>query len=190
MKPTNDFKIKSIPSEWNLIKFKYLLSVKSGEMIKAEDIEDSGPFPVYGGGEKIGYCSSYNTEENTILIGRVGARCGCITCLSQKSWATDNALIVKCYANYKYLYYLLLAANLNDLNVSNAQPLITGTKIKNSYTAFTDDPKEQEKIVEYLDSKMIDIDSIIESKNALITDLELYKKSLIFETVTGKRKVV
>lgn len=190
MKPTNDFKIKSIPSEWNLIKFKYLLSVKSGEMIKAEDIEDSGPFPVYGGGERIGYCSSYNTEENTILIGRVGARCGCITCLSQKSWATDNALIVKCYANYKYLYYLLLAANLNDLNVSNAQPLITGTKIKNSYTAFTDDPKEQEKIVEYLDSKMIDIDSIIESKNALITDLELYKKSLIFETVTGKRKVV
>ena len=34
------------------------------------------------------------------------------------------------------------------------------------------------------------IDDIILEKNLLVSDLEAYKKSLIFEVVTGKRKVV
>lgn len=48
----------------------------------------------------------------------------------------------------------------------------------------------QDKIVKYLKTKCLEIDSITEEKQKLITDLEDYKKSLIFEAVTGKRKVV
>ena len=42
-------------------------------------------------------------------------------------------LIVKTYWLLKYVFYLLQGANLNRLNTSNAQPLITATKIKNVY---------------------------------------------------------
>ena len=49
--------------------------------------------------------------------------------------------------------------------------------------------QEQQKIVDYLDEKCAAIDGIIAEKEALIADMEAYKKSLIFETVTGKRKV-
>lgn len=49
--------------------------------------------------------------------------------------------------------------------------------------------KEQRKIVNYLDRKCSAIDEIIAEKEALIADMDAYKKSLIFETVTGKRKV-
>lgn len=48
---------------------------------------------------------------------------------------------------------------------------------------------EQEKIITYLDNRFAAIDGIIAEKEALIADMEAYKKSLIFETVTGKRKV-
>ena len=48
---------------------------------------------------------------------------------------------------------------------------------------------EQQAIVNYLDEKCAAIDGIIAEKEALIADMEAYKKSLIFETVTGKRKV-
>ena len=48
---------------------------------------------------------------------------------------------------------------------------------------------EQEKIITYLDNRFAAIDGIIAEKEALIDDMEAYKKSLIFETVTGKRKV-
>lgn len=48
---------------------------------------------------------------------------------------------------------------------------------------------EQQSIVSYLDARCAEIDALIAEKEALIADLEAYKKSLIFECVTGKRKV-
>lgn len=48
----------------------------------------------------------------------------------------------------------------------------------------------QDSIVKYLDKKTRKIDKLIQEKQDLIADLESYKKSLIYEVVTGKRKVV
>ena len=56
------------------------------------------------------------------------------------------------------------------------------------YTALPSD-SEQQEIAAYLDEKCAAIDSLIASKEALITELEAYKKSLIYEYVTGKKEV-
>ena len=48
---------------------------------------------------------------------------------------------------------------------------------------------EQRRIAAYLYEKCAAIDKLVGEKEALIADLEAYKKSLIFETVTGKREV-
>ena len=181
--------IGKVPKHWDVLKFKYIIKIKSGDAIRNELLTDKGSYPVYGGGELIGYTDNYNVCQNTILVGRVGARCGCVTKVVDKAWATDNALVVSTTSNHDYLHYLLLAANLNNLNTSNAQPLITATKINNHFIAYTSDPKEQDDIVAVLDAKCATIDGIIAEKEALIADMEAYKKSLIFETVTGKRKV-
>ncbi len=49
--------------------------------------------------------------------------------------------------------------------------------------------EEQQQIAEYLDSKITEIDSIIANKEKQIETIEEYKKSLIFEYVTGKKEV-
>ncbi|MCD7751021.1 MAG: restriction endonuclease subunit S [Lachnospiraceae bacterium] len=49
--------------------------------------------------------------------------------------------------------------------------------------------EEQREIADYLDEKCIQIDDIITKKEKLITELEAYKKSLIYEYVTGKKEV-
>ncbi|MBQ7567915.1 restriction endonuclease subunit S, partial [bacterium] len=49
--------------------------------------------------------------------------------------------------------------------------------------------KEQKEIVDYLDSKCLEMDSLIEKKERFLAELETYKKSLIFEYVTGKKEV-
>ena len=49
--------------------------------------------------------------------------------------------------------------------------------------------KEQEEIAQYLDVKCGEIDKIITEKEALVSELENYKKSLIYEYVTGKKEV-
>mgnify|MGYP002340769866 FL=1 len=49
---------------------------------------------------------------------------------------------------------------------------------------------EQKDIADFLDKRTAEIDSLIAEKESLINDLEAYKKSLIYEVVTGKRRVV
>ena len=49
--------------------------------------------------------------------------------------------------------------------------------------------EEQQEIAAYLDKKCSEIDSLISSKEKFITELESYKKSLIYEYVTGKKEV-
>lgn len=49
--------------------------------------------------------------------------------------------------------------------------------------------KEQQKIACYLDERTKHIDSLIQEKQQLINELETYKKSLIYEYVTGKKEV-
>lgn len=48
---------------------------------------------------------------------------------------------------------------------------------------------EQCRIADYLDEKCVEIDRAIDAKQAIVADLKTYKKSLIYETVTGKREV-
>ena len=56
------------------------------------------------------------------------------------------------------------------------------------YTALPSETEQQE-IAAYLDEKCTAIDSLIVSKEALIAELEAYKKSIIYEYVTGKKEV-
>ena len=48
---------------------------------------------------------------------------------------------------------------------------------------------EQQEIAEYLDKKCSEIDAVISDKQSQIETLESYKKSLIYEYVTGKKEV-
>ena len=171
------------------VKLKYLISIVSGEAIRNEQLSDFGKYPVYGGGEIIGFCSQYNTSEGSLIIGRVGARCGCVTHTTCKSWATDNALVVLPTCIAKYMYYVIGHCQLNNLNTSNAQPLITSTKIKNAVVPYFSDAMQQQEIADYLDAKCAEIDKLIAKKEQLVKELESYKKSLIYEVVTGKRGV-
>ena len=50
--------------------------------------------------------------------------------------------------------------------------------------------EEQEKIADYIDNKVLEIKSIIADKQKLLDILDAYKKSLIFEYVTGKKEVI
>lgn len=51
-------------------------------------------------------------------------------------------------------------------------------------------PEEQEEIVKYLDKKCAEIDTLIAKKTTLLEEMENYKKSVIYEYVTGKKEVM
>ena len=180
--------IGKIPDHWDAKRMKYFLSVSSGDAITNEQLED-GEYPVYGGGKQMGYFNRTNVDKNKILIGRVGANCGCVTITDVPSWATDNALVVQTYCHFKYIYYLLISADLNRLNEANAQPLITGAKVGNCVVSFTKNYAEQEEIARYLDEHCEKIENIIVGLQEQLETIRQHKKSLIYEYVTGKKRV-
>lgn len=181
--------IGEIPEHWSVVKIKYLAKIKSGDSISSNEIMQEGIYEVYGGNGLMGFCNKKNVDGVNIIIGRVGALCGNVRLISESKFITDNALILNCFDNalYSYMYIMLKAANLNNLNTSNAQPLITGSKVLN--VSLPIPPlSEQQSIADYLDQKCSEIDELISIKQQKIEKLKDYKKSLIFECVTGKEK--
>lgn len=114
--------------------------------------------------------------------------------------ATERGIITSAYVtirpmggvNSEYLYYVLHAFDLKKGLYGMGSGVRQGlnydeVKMLKLPYAPTED---QTRIVEYLDSHCEQIDSVIAEKQALMDEMESYKRSLIYETVTGKRKVV
>ena len=91
-----------------------------------------------------------------------------------------------------YLMYLLASDFLQkQILVSmagSAMPRTTLTKLT-KYIGLLPPLHEQKEIADYLDVKCAEIDGLIAKKEQLVKELESYKKSLIYEVVTGKREV-
>ncbi|RHM10853.1 restriction endonuclease subunit S [Lachnospira eligens] len=94
--------------------------------------------------------------------------------------------------NREYIYYLLQANYIKTIfELSFAGTTINNLSLQTlRKTNVLLPPKtEQKKIVKYLDKKCAEIDGAIEEKKEQLDTLEQYKKSVIYEYVTGKKEV-
>ena len=74
--------------------------------------------------------------------------------------------------------------------VSGVKLFSISKKILSDTTLLLPSIEEREEIVEYLDKQCKEIDNIIARKTALLAEMEAYKKSVIYEYVTGKKEVM
>lgn len=137
-----------------------------------------GNIPVYGGNGILGYTNNYNTKKNNIIIGRVGAYCGCVYKNDDECWISDNAIVgnVKEGFDYNFIYYLLKSINLNSLHIGSSHPLMTQDILNNieiNIPAY-DYQKRAAKILNIIDQK-IDLNNKT-NDNLLKIGLELLKE--------------
>lgn len=93
----------------------------------------------------------------------------------------------------KYLAYLFKSHVWRSqirTRVSGVKLFSISKKILNFTTVILPPKEEQDEITRFLDEKCELIDILIENKQALIIDLENYKRSLVYEVATGKRRAV
>jgi type I restriction enzyme S subunit len=181
-----DSALGKIPKSWEVVKLGDLFKLSSGSgLSKAIAVE--GEFQVYGGNGFAYYHNEFTHENSELIIGRVGAKCGCIHRTTEKSWITDNALII--HTRLKdfddlYLEYVLRKLDLNQFANKNAQPVISGGKI---YSIRISLPSllEQNEISSILSSVDDKLEVLSEKK---ITYQEL-KQGLMQQLLTGKVRV-
>lgn len=89
--------------------------------------------------------------------------------------------------NNIFLYYFLISKSTTSyielINTATAVPMISQNQIENIY-APVPPLNEQEKIANWLDWKVGQIDDIIAEKESIVADMQKYRQSLISETVT------
>ena len=139
-------------------KLNELVEFKNGKKRPTE----KGIIPVYGGNGILGYTNQFNAEQNNLIIGRVGAYCGCVYKCNGKCWISDNAIVgnVRQNVDYNFAYYLLKSLKLNKRHIGSGQPLMTQS-ILNSIKVEVPDYSTQKKIGKILN----DIDNQINANN-------------------------
>lgn len=190
MKPSGVEWIGEIPEHWDVKRLKYLCKMNSGTNLTSEEISETGDYPVYGGNGIRGYYSKFNNDSSRVLVGRQGALCGNVQLGVAPFWATDHAVVVKELSGYgrKYAFYALTAMNLNRLSTAAAQP---GLSVEKIICEFSPVPPsvEQESVASALESKVAGIEAVLEMKHEQLEILKQQRQSVIFEYVTGKRRV-
>ena len=92
----------------------------------------------------------------------------------------------------KYFYYLLhsfdIAKGFYGMGAGVRQGL-NWNEVRSLRMIAPKDISEQQQIADYLDQKCSEIDNLITKKEQLVVELEAYKKSLIYEVVTGKKEI-
>ena len=181
-----------VPAHWEIRPLKWCLRCHSGNGIPTDEVSsertDERSIPVIGGNGIMGFCDSTNYNHAVLAVGRVGALCGNVHVIKPPAWITDNALVLSVNlttVSLEYLAGILKVRNLNDLADKTAQPLITGTHVRNERAPFPPLP-EQTVIVRFLDHADRRIQRYIRAKQKLIALLEEQKQAIIHQAVTGQ----
>ena len=93
--------------------------------------------------------------------------------------------------NVQYFLYFISELFKKVMDKGSAQSTVPSIRLPmiQDFMFCIPSEDEQDRIVKFLNKRCALINSIISEKEALVADLESYKKSLIFEVVTGKRRV-
>ena len=191
--------IGQIPEHWEVSKVKWECAIMDylREPISAENRKNElGLYDYYGASGVIDKIDDYNVDDKVLLIGEDGANLvmrnlPLVYKAEGKFWVNNHAHILKPLANncYSYMAYMLEAGDYTHYITGSAQPKLSQDNIKNFIIPMPRDYTEQQTIADYLGEKCADIDSLIQTKQSKIDSLKEYKKSIIYEYVTGKKEV-
>ena len=142
-----------------------------------------GSIPIYGGNGILGYTDQSNHNGESLIIGRVGAYCGCVYSHYGQCWVSDNAIVGKVNDgnDFYYCYYLLKRLNLNSRHVGSGQPLMT-QEILNNIEINIYDYETQRKVGKILKN----IDDKIKINSEINNNLEEQLRLLFEENILKK----
>ena len=195
--------IGEIPVTWDIIRGKYLL-----KYLQKPVKEDDGVITCFRDGEvtlrsnrredgftmsdkEIGY---QGIDAGDLVVHGMDGFAGAIGISDSRGKASPVLNVMDTKQNKRYIMYYLRSMAYSDVFVA----LATGIRVRSCdlrWNKLADlsypvpSIEEQTAIVEYIDTTLEKTDVVISKKKAQLETLDEYKKSLIYEYVTGKKEV-
>jgi len=185
--------IGEIPDGWQVKRLKHLCKIETGNQDTQDAIED-GQFPFYVRSPHLEKSNRYSFEGEGILMAGDGAGAGRVFHHAYGKYAVHQRVyrmsdIKDIESNYLFYYISNLFARVMDMG--SAQSTVPSVRLPmlNNFVVCIPSTPDQQRIADYLDQKCADIDTLIAIKQQKIDDLKEYKKSIIYEYVTGKKEI-
>lgn len=196
--------IGNMPAHWDVIRGKYIL-----RYIQKPVREDDGVITCFRDGEvtlrsnrredgftmsdkEIGY---QGIDVGDLVVHGMDGFAGAIGISDSRGKASPVLNVLDTKQNKRYIMYYLRSMAYSDVFLA----LATGIRVRScdlrwnklAELSYPVPPlNEQNAIVKHIDSVLSKADAVIADKKAQLATLDEYKKSLIFEYVTGKKEIV
>lgn len=200
--PTKDSGIDwigEIPEHWSISKVKYEFTNHDSlrrpveASLRSQDSESL--YPYYGASGIVDTIDNYIFDGRRILIGEDGANLvlrnlPLVYVAKGKYWVNNHAHILEPSENlnFDYAAHQLELIDLTDYITGSAQPKLSQANL-GQIPVVVPPVEEQRAIVRQINSSLCSLEESINTKRLLAERLKEYRKSLIYETVTGKIKV-
>ena len=203
--------IGEIPKEWICEKIKYATSISRGlfnHRPRNDERYYNGKYPFIQTGDVANatkYIVSYSQTLNELgkavskefpkgtLTMTIAANVGDVAILNFDAYFPDSVVGFIPNKNIRTLYLFYVFSSMKDeftrTAIKSTQLNLNIDRVKETFIPVTLNVNEQCEIENYLESKCAEIDGLIAKKEQLVKELESYKKSLIYEVVTGKQEV-
>ena len=211
--------IGDIPESWEVSSVRYIGQLQNGISKGGEFFGKGFPFVSYGDvyknyelphsvsglidtteDERATYSVEYGDiffTRTSETIEEVGFSCVCKRSIPNATFAgfiirlrpfcADEKILTD-YAKYYFRGEHIRAYLVKEMNLVTRASL--GQTLLKGMSVIVPPKSVQKEIAEYLDDKCADIDALVAKKQQYLTEIENYKKSLIYEYVTGKKEVV
>ena len=211
--------IEDIPESWEVSSVRYIGQLQNGISKGGEFFGKGFPFVSYGDvyknyelphsisglidtteDERATYSVEYGDiffTRTSETIEEVGFSCVCKRSIPNATFAgfiirlrpfcADEKILTD-YAKYYFRGEHIRAYLVKEMNLVTRASL--GQTLLKGMSVIVPPKSVQKEIAEYLDDKCADIDALVAKKQQYLTEIENYKKSLIYEYATGKKEVV
>ena len=196
-----------IPVNWTIQRFARVAEVKSNlvspdnyleyPQISPENIEkDSGKLllPCRTVAEVGVISGNHLFYKGQILYSKIRPKLNKVCIAPFDGLCSADMYPIESKNDTRYIMYCILSNGfLQQVSMITENrvkmPKINQVELSKVLVAIPETIAEQKEIADYLDAKCTEIDGLIAKKEQLVKELEGYKKSLIYEVVTGKREV-
>lgn len=193
--------IGQVPEGWEISKIRYLVTTRSEKRITdssipyigLENIESqTGKFVETG--IQVDKSENIVVEIGDVLFGKLRPYLRKYWRATFPSTASSEFLVFQSSElDMNFLYYAIQSDSfIEEVNTStygSKMPRASWEYIKNMKITFPSSLVEQQKIANLLDEKTAQIDNLIQIKNQQIKNINKQRQTLIYDYVTGKRRV-
>jgi len=185
--------VGNMDATWGIKRLKYLSDIQTGNQDTQDAIED-GEYPFYVRSPIVERINKYDFDGEAILLAGDGVGAGKVFHFANGKFGCHQRVYIIHnfkHVNAKFLFYFLSNFFSIEIEKGSAKSTVDSIRLPMLQNFFVCIPSlaEQTAIVTYLDNKCAETDALIAEKLRSVEIMRQYKRSLIYEYVTGKKRV-